>query len=266
MISNCFQWHWLLIDLPDLMTNLISQSYQSLEFLSVCGSCKIRSIATVRDFITSPGDLPSSWQPPPSVPPLNIYVVNSNLFSSSVPHAPQTKSEAASMHIAFGEKIAIPSHVARTQQRKVEASKQQTHSLPTGSKANSRAAALRPVTLKPTDNICIDSTVKEKELNSQASHFAYVSPPHSTASSNKTHSNSQETDSRKTQSHSREAHSHSEETHSHFQAPEKVSHIQTPTVHSGTRERKSINLEEDFLSLSAINGGSPRRDLLANNE
>ena len=57
-------------------------------------------------------------------------MVNSSLFSSSVPHAPQTKSktfninfmmmmmiligEAASMHIAFGEKIAIPSHVART--------------------------------------------------------------------------------------------------------------------------------------------------------
>lgn len=203
------------------------------------------------------------------------------------------------MHIAFGEKIAIPSHVARTvsknkvfvvvyynhkiglilvhfylqQKRKVDTSKLQTHSLPTDSKANSRGATVRPATLKPTDNICIDTTSKEKELNSQTSHFAYISPPHSTASSNKTRSNSQETTSqktqshsRKTQSHSREAHSHSEETHSHSQASEKVSHIQTQTVHSGTRERKSINLEEDFLSLSAINGASPRRDPLANNK
>lgn len=73
-VDILLQWQWLLIDITDLMSNLLSRSYQSLESLSVCGSCRIRSIATLRDIVASPADLPSSWQPPPSAPSLDINV------------------------------------------------------------------------------------------------------------------------------------------------------------------------------------------------
>lgn len=64
----------MLLDLSIILQGVYSRDYQTLESITFCGTCKIRRIATLRDRITSPEDLPSSWQPPPSIPQLPLVV------------------------------------------------------------------------------------------------------------------------------------------------------------------------------------------------
>lgn len=137
--------------------------------------------------------------------------------------------------------------MALQQQKKTE------RELPeTGSKTK-----LHPLPLKSDNNIH-DSLPKSQELAPQTDHFNYVSPPHSVGGSKKSHSHSKETHSRPRETHTHSRETRSQETHTHSQE----THTRSRSLATGSSpsERRSENLDEDFLTLSTVNESRTKRN------